>query len=229
MTPADITVVIPALNESDAIHRTVRSAFAGGAGEVIVVDGGSRDGTAAAARDDGARVVECSAGRGRQLAAGAAAARGEMLLFLHADNWLSPGCLQQLVASVAGDAQCWGAFRQRIDAPQFCYRWLEVGNAARVRLVGLPFGDQALFVPRALYEKVGGFPDEPLMEDVILARRLRRLRRPVLLPGPLHVSPRRWQRHGVVRQTVRNWTIQLAFRLGVSPRRLVSYYERANP
>ncbi|MCH2182806.1 MAG: glycosyl transferase family 2, partial [Mariniblastus sp.] len=120
----------------------------------------------------------------------------------------------------------YGGFRQRIDHPGHLFRWIEAGNAWRVRRCGMVYGDQGLFVTRATWQEEGPFPEEPLMEDYILSRRLKKRLHPVLLPGPLQVDPRRWQRHGVLRQTVRNRSIALAYLAGVSPGRLATYYRR---
>ncbi len=120
-------------------------------------------------------------------------------------------------------ADC-GAFRQQIEAEGLLYRWLERGNAWRVRRRGLPYGDQGIFVRRPLFEELGGFPDVRLMEDVLLMKALRRRAWPALLPGPLHVNARRWRRQGVIRQTIRNWLLLSAARAGVHPNRLARFY-----
>ena len=117
-----------------------------------------------------------------------------------------------------------GAFRQRIDAAGWLYRWLERGNAWRARRWARPLGDQGIFVRRGLFERIGGFPETALMEDVLLVRRIRQYSRPILLPGPIHISARRWQRHGVIRQTARNWLLLAAFGLGVNPDQLSAFY-----
>jgi len=116
-----------------------------------------------------------------------------------------------------------GAFQQRIEAAARGYRWLEWGNSLRAKW-GRPLGDQGIFVRRDLFWRCGGFPPVRLLEDVLLMRQLRRFCRPLLLPGPLHVSPRRWQRYGPIRQTARNWLLLAAAGLGVSPDRLSGYY-----
>lgn len=193
---------------------------------MLVVDGGSRDETSVRAEAAGARVLHSEAGRARQQNAGAAAATGEVLLFLHADNWLDPTALAQVRAALDErdhPVEC-GAFRQRIDDSAWRYRWIERGNALRARRLGLPYGDQAIFVCRELFESVGGFPEVAFMEDLILMRSLRRRAWPVLLPGPVHVAARRWQRHGVLRQTARNWLLIAAYFAGASPDRLARFY-----
>ncbi|QEF98069.1 N-glycosyltransferase [Stieleria maiorica] len=227
MTPRDVSVIIAALNEAERIEAAIGSAWKNGAGEVVVCDGGSEDRTAQLARQSAATVVQSQRGRGKQMAAGASASTRDMLLFLHADNRLGDGCLDALCRCVdrAGDPRaCWGGFRQRIDAEDAIYRWLEWGNALRVRWRGVPFGDQAMFASRQLYEGVGGFQAVPLMEDVLLAQALRRRRWPLLVDGIVHIDARRWKSRGVIRQTARNWGIQIAHRLGVSEHRLERWY-----
>lgn len=223
-----VSVIIPTLNESETIALCVRSASAAGASEIIIADGGSEDDTVENARRAGAtHVVVSNPGRGTQLHAGANVASCDWLLFLHADNQLGPDCLNQ-VAETGDDESgdiVWGAFEQNIAAKGRLYRWLERGNASRVHWRGIPFGDQAMFVRTEIYQRVGGFATIPLMEDVDLAKRLKRIESPVLLPGPVVVNARRWQRRGVVLQTARNWSIQLAYRMGVSPERLKRWYQ----
>jgi len=221
-----VSTIIPALNEAQGIAQAVERAWASGATEVIVVDGGSTDDTLSIAKRTNCQAMSSSAGRATQQNAGAAAATGDVLLFQHADNWLvEKGCEQIVAAMQEKDVRC-GAFRQQIEAEGTIFRWLEGGNAWRARRRGLPYGDQAIFVERELFEAVGGFPAEPLMEDLLLMKTLRRETKPVLLPGPVHVNARRWQKHGVIRQTARNWCLLLAHRFGVSPSRLAKHYPK---
>lgn len=227
MTPSDVSVVIPALNEAERIAAAVESAWSNGAGQVIVCDGGSDDQTVAAAERNRATVVHSGRGRGRQLSHGAKAATGDVLVFLHADNRLNAGSLNELCRCArlaAVEAGFWGGFRQRIDAPQMRYRLLERGNALRIRYRGIPFGDQAMFVTRPLYDHVGGFTDIPLMEDVVLSKSLRKIRWPSLINGIVHVDARRWKKRGVLRQTLLNWGLQFAHGMGVSETRLSNWY-----
>lgn len=192
--------------------------------EVIVADGGSSDATVAVARAAGARVVTCAASRGRQLAAGAAAARGTWLLFLHADARLDARAGAALAAAMAAPAAAAYAFRLRIDARRPAYRVLEWGANARSRLAQLPFGDQGLLLPRALYDAAGGFQAVPIMEDVLLVRRLVRLAPVRLLPASVTVSARRWEREGPARRTVHNWRLLFALWRGASPHHLAERY-----
>jgi rSAM/selenodomain-associated transferase 2 len=221
-----LSVIIPALNEAASIGRAVDSAWQAGAAEVLVADGGSVDQTAAIAEGHGATLVSAPLGRGVQQNEGAKRAAGDVLLFLHADNWLDGPIAKQITAAFNRSSRLHGALRQRIDADGITYRLLERGNAERVRWLGLPYGDQAIFVCRNAFVAAGGFPEVSLMEDVILMQRLRRLAWPALLEGPVHVSPRRWQKQGLVRQTIRNRTLLAALALGVSPERLAGYYRR---
>jgi rSAM/selenodomain-associated transferase 2 len=221
-----LSVLIPALNEAASIGRAVDSAWRAGAAEVLVVDGGSVDSTATRAAAQGATVITAPQGRAAQQNAAADRATGDVLLFLHADNWLGSGVTEQINKALLSSRRIHGALRQRIDAEGIAYSALERGNAERVRWLGLPYGDQAIFVRRSAFEAAGGFPEVPLMEDVILMQRLRRMAWPVLLEGPVHVSPRRWQKHGVLRQSIRNWMLLAAFQLGASPERLAAYYQR---
>jgi rSAM/selenodomain-associated transferase 2 len=218
-----VSVIIPALNEAPNIVPAIDRAWQAGAQEVIVVDGGSADGTLEIAAACNCLAISAARGRAVQQNAGARRASGDVLLFLHADTWLVARAARQIVQAVHDPNVAGGSFRQRIEAPGFLYRLLERGNAVRAGW-GRPYGDQGIFVRRDFFERVGGFPEVGLLEDLLLARQLRRLGRLVLLPGPLCVSARRWQRHGVVRQTLRNWGILAAAKLGASPDRLAGLY-----
>ncbi|HTI52288.1 MAG TPA: TIGR04283 family arsenosugar biosynthesis glycosyltransferase, partial [Planctomycetaceae bacterium] len=188
-----------------------------------VVDGGSDDETItkAAAAD---LVHTAPRGRAAQQNAGAAASRGKVLLFLHADCWLEPGSLESVSTALRDEACVGGCFQQHIEADGLRFRWLERGNALRVKWWGLAYGDQGIFVRRSVFEQLGGFPPLPFMEDLFLMDRLRREGRFALLDTPLHVSARRWERQGVVRQTARNWLLTALARCGVPPDRLVHFY-----
>jgi rSAM/selenodomain-associated transferase 2 len=222
MTPAEITVVIPTLNEEQVIAKSVLSAVAAGATEIIVSDGGSRDRTLEIASEAGvSRIVRSLPGRGVQMNSGAQLAGNKFVLFLHADNELSGHALEQICGH---EKAVWGAFRQRIDSPRMIYRLIEWGNQWRVQWRGVPFGDQGIFVRRSLFEKLGGFAEIPLMEDVEISQRLREIEKPMLLKGPLTISARRWEKRGVLRQTVTNWLIQLSYLRGVPAEQLARRY-----
>jgi len=215
-----LSVVIPTLNEERCVADAVGSVR--GEAEVIVVDGGSQDATVDAARRTGARVLESPRGRGRQLDRGARAAGGEWLVFLHADTRLEHGwsdAVRGQPADVVG-----GAFRFAVDSPRRAYRLIEAGVALRCRLFHLPFGDQGIFVRRAIYGMIGGFPPFPLMEDLAFARRLRRTGRMAFPPLRAFTSARQWERGGVMATTLRNLGLQALYAAGLSPERLARLY-----
>jgi rSAM/selenodomain-associated transferase 2 len=219
-----ISVVIPAVNEAAALPATL-AALGGEADEVLVVDGGSDDATVAVARAAGATVLAAPRGRGSQLAAGGAAARGDVVLFCHADCLLPPGWAGAIRRALGADpGAVGGAFRLGIASPRRALALVAATANLRSRLTGHPYGDQALFVRRETYRRVGGFAPLPLMEDIDLCRRLRRVGRLAHLELAVRVSPRRWEREGVVRSTLRNWSLAALFYLGADPARLKRWY-----
>jgi rSAM/selenodomain-associated transferase 2 len=219
-----LSVIIPALNEAANIRRAVESARQAGASEVLVADGGSEDETPRIAAGLDCLLIRSPRGRALQQNLAAKSAGGDALLFLHADCALAGDVAAQVARVLADPQVTHGALRQRIEAPGFAFRCLERGNAARVRWLGLPYGDQAIFVRRDTFEQRGGFPEVPLLEDLILMQRLRQQAWPVLIAGPVLVGPRRWQSRGIVRQTLRNWRILLSYSCGTSPERLAAGY-----
>ena len=222
-----ISVIIPAINETASIKRAIQSCWSAGADEVIVADGGSTDDTAELAEQLSCQVVISRPGRGVQQNQGAASATGDILVFLHADCTLGADSLLQIrQRSAESSPSFFGGFQQVIPAGGWIYRWLERGNTARIRRLGLIYGDQGIFMTRDLFEKTGGFPDIPLMEDVVLSRLLHRHGHALVLEGPLTISPRRWERYGPIRQTLRNWWFLTLFFLGTSPETLAKRYRR---
>jgi rSAM/selenodomain-associated transferase 2 len=218
-------VVVPTYNEAATIARTLERLAHQGADEVVVVDGASADGTAALAAAGGARVVTSPRGRGVQQNRGAAVASGDVLLFLHADCWLEAGAVAALRRFVGRHPRVpGGCFRMRVEAPERAFRAIDAAGHLRAGVLGLPYGDQGLFVPRWAFDRVGGFPETRLMEDLLLARELRRLGRLALLPARIYVSPRRWRHQGLLRQTLRNWALTAAAALGVGTETLARFY-----
>jgi len=217
-----LSVVIPALDAAATLPACI-GALARLPGEVVVVDGGSRDGTALVAARLGALVVQSARGRGRQLAAGAAAARGDWLLLLHADTVLAPGWAAAAYPFMAGNAGRAGYFRFALDAGEPQARTLERRVAWRCRRQGLPYGDQGLLIPRTLLEEVGGIADLPLMEDVDLVRRIGRARLAALDVDAV-TSAAKWRRDGWRMRSARNLACLGLYFLGVPPRLIARVY-----
>jgi len=224
-----ISVVIPALNEADGIAATLqrlRPLRARGH-EVLVVDGGSTDRTREIARaNPGVQLVMAPKGRAVQMNAGARWARGEWLLFLHADTRLPAGWRDELARVRAAGDVCWGCFRFGLDSNAWQARLIEWGVRLRVRLFRLPYGDQGLFVRRDVFEAAGGYPAYTLMEDVALVRRLSGDGPPWRSSLVARTSARRWQRDGWWRRSALNVSLLVRYWWGVPPERLAARYER---
>ena len=221
-----LSVVIPALNESARISATValvreRLPHA----ELIVADGGSDDGTPAHAAAAGGRVVACARGRGLQCAAGAAQARGEVILFLHADTILPANAAAVLARYFSRPEVQIATFRLSFDDRSIFLR--ACAACSRFDSVFTRFGDQGIVVRGSFYRQLGGFPPWPLFEDVEFLRRARRLTRVWSLPAAVITSARRFRRHGVLRQQLKNAGLLLRFLAGVSPERLAAEYRAA--
>ncbi|MEY2882152.1 MAG: hypothetical protein RLZZ15_4532 [Verrucomicrobiota bacterium] len=218
-----VSIVVPTLNEAPRIAATLARARAALPGaEIIVADGGSTDGTPEIAAAHGAQVIACARGRGVQLAAGAAQARGELLVFLHADTLLPPEAGAVIARHFARDAVRIGTFRLAFDGGGAFLRacaWLTRFDSVFTR-----FGDQVIVVRREFYAEIGGFPPWPLFEDVELLRRARRVTRVWSLPASVTTSARRFHRHGVLRQQWRNARLLLRFLAGASPHALAAEY-----
>lgn len=224
---AALAAIVPALDEATRIHAQVRYLFELGVEEVIVVDGGSSDATAERARDAGARVLTAGRGRGRQMNAGAAATQAPILWFVHADARPDPSTPAALREALRDPRVVGGAFRIRTvnDAGRSLVDPLLPIANLRASYTLLPYGDQALFVRRDAFEAVGGFHAEPLFEDVVLARRLWRIGRLRVLPGPVRVSGRRFIQRPVQSALIMN-LFPAAWVLGASPERLERWYAR---
>lgn len=192
--------------------------------EIIIADGGSRDGTAELAADRGCRVVRAARGRGRQLRAGVAVSGGAWLLLLHADARLSPAALAEAEHAMERRDVQYAAWRLAIDGAGEHLRWIERGAALRWRVLGLAYGDQGLLLRRSLYEAAGGYPDTTIMEDVALIRRLRRLAPMHRFREPILADGRRWRREGTLRTSLRNVSLLLLYLGGVPADRLARWY-----
>jgi rSAM/selenodomain-associated transferase 2/rSAM/selenodomain-associated transferase 1 len=222
-----VSVIIPALDEQESIGRAIRSAMAADDGEVeiIVVDGGSVDATAEVARSCGANVLHSERGRSAQMNAGAAAARGTVLLFLHADSHLPPDFVRHVRRTLAAPGTVAGAFALEIEPSSPGMRICASTTNLRSRALGLPYGDQAIFLTRAAFDRVGGYRDVPIMEDLDLVRRLGRLGRVRIANRTVGTSGRRWRLHGTLRTSLLNQLLVLAHFLGVAPQRLYQWRE----
>ena len=219
----DLSIVVPVWNEAARIEAALAALKRARAAsvEVIVVDGGSTDRTAelAASAD---RVLTAPRGRAAQMNAGAAVARGDTLLFLHVDSALPPQAVPRVLAATTTHA--WGRFDVTIDGGAALLRLVSTAMNARSRWSGIATGDQAIFVRRAVFEQVGGFPAQALMEDIELSKRLCAVERPVCLRERVVTSGRRWERDGVLRTIALMWTLRLRYWLGASPDDLAKAY-----
>lgn len=247
-----LSVIVPTLNEGAHLGPTLDKIFAGaealaGDMEVIVSDGGSSDDTLALAAARGAAVVEGrERGRGVQMDRGAEASSGEVLVFIHADTEMPLGWGRDVVGAFkvkAGDAVVGGYFGFTLDSPSFYARLVELGVALRVKLFGMPLGDQALFIKREVFYELGGFRGLPIMEDLDILRRIKQRgrQRGHKVPGRLSgvpssvgVSPRRWEKIGgglysVLANTLRNWFYIIIYYAGVSPEMIYRFYYGSGP
>jgi rSAM/selenodomain-associated transferase 2 len=220
-----ISVIIPVLHEAGEVGALLphwRELRRGGA-DLVVVDGGSTDATVALIERGGFAVLPAPRGRACQMNVGAAAATGELMLFLHADTRLPDGALDLVRQALAGP-RCWGRFDVELDGGGWRLRLVARLMNLRSRLSGIATGDQAIFVRRQTFRAVGGFPVQPLMEDIELSARLRRLSAPVCLTAKALTSSRRWRRHGTCRTIVLMWGLRLAYACGVPSTALACFY-----
>ena len=232
-----LSIVVPMLNEAAALPGLL--AHLGGwrerGCEVVLVDGGSDDGSVAIARAAGFRVIAAERGRARQMNAGARVCSGAILLFLHADTRLPEAADVMVRAALAGaspaqppqaaaDTPAWGRFDVQIDGRPHMLRVVSALMNLRSRLSGIATGDQAIFVRREVFEAAGGFPDQPLMEDIELSRRLLRVSRPACLRARVRTSGRRWEQRGVWRTILLMWRLRWAYWRGVPAERLAEAY-----
>lgn len=218
-----ISVIIPVLDEETILGGTLDAlSRLSGPHELIVVDGGSEDRSVEVARRH-ARVVRAERGRARQMNAGAREAAGDILLFLHADCTLEPGSLIAARQAI-GRGAAGGCFRQRILATGPIYRIIEKSGDIRASLFPYFYGDSGLFIRRDLFFRLGGYPEVPIMEEVVLTRALKKAGPVRLLRQRIFISARRWQGRGAVRTTLRNWAITAKYHLGVSPEILAREY-----
>jgi rSAM/selenodomain-associated transferase 2 len=228
MTPL-LSVVIPARNEAQALPYLLGDLAdlrAAGA-ELILVDGGSTDGTCELALGRVDQLLRTASGRALQMNAGAAVARGEYLWFVHADTRVSVESLESLQGALK-ERPLWGRFDVRLSGPGLALQVIGAMINLRSRLSGIASGDQGIFVARQRFEALGGYAPIPLMEDLQLCRRLKALARPRCLRPPLSTSSRRWEQHGIWRTVVLMWCLRLAYYCGASPEKLARQYRRGS-
>ncbi|KAA5601854.1 TIGR04283 family arsenosugar biosynthesis glycosyltransferase [Blastochloris sulfoviridis] len=221
-----LSIIVPVLNEAAGIAAALArlAPLLDRGAELIVVDGGSDDDTVARARPLASHVIGAPRGRGAQMHRGAEIARGDVLLFLHADTVLPEAADRLVLDGLARSGRAWGRFDVAIAGRHPLLAAVARMMNLRSRLTGIATGDQAMFATRAAYDSAGGFADIALMEDIALSRRLRRLGPPLCLRARALTSGRRWERGGVVRTIVLMWALRFLFWCGVSPDRLARWY-----
>ena len=222
-TRRKISVIIPILNEAKILDKTLSEMQSElGGHELILVDGGSSDDSVLIAEKYG-KVITSERGRAKQLNAGAAAATGDILIFLHADIRLETGALAAVeTALISG--YIGGGFRQKIDRKGPLYRMIETAGNIRGRYLKVFYGDSGIFLLRPDFQKIGGFPNVPILEEMEFSKRLRGLGKTTLLTPRIHISPRRWETRGVLRTTLNNWLITFLYFLRVHPEKLAKLY-----
>ncbi|MCK5480108.1 MAG: TIGR04283 family arsenosugar biosynthesis glycosyltransferase [Gammaproteobacteria bacterium] len=221
-----ISVIIPALNEAGCIARTLDrlQAMRRRGHEVVVVDGGSDDETMTISHSLADQVIRAPRGRSNQMRAGAVVANGSVIWFLHADTLPVESADLLILEVLVRRSTQWGRFDILFSGDRFLLKVVALLMNFRARVTGIATGDQGIFMTRTLYEKVGGIPAIPLMEDIALCRFLRQSGCPAVIKRKLASSPRRWETHGIVRTILRMWSLRLAYFAGVDPVRLAKYY-----
>jgi rSAM/selenodomain-associated transferase 2 len=224
-----LSIIVPTLNEEQVLGHTLtrlKQEKNSEMIEVIVVDGGSSDTTLALAESAGCRIICSAQGRGRQMNAGAAAAGGEVLLFLHTDTLLPDNFSRLILDAVRRPSFAAGAFSLAIDSPARSLATIAWFANLRSRLLQLPYGDQAIFVTRETFNALGGFPEMAIMEDFVFIRKLKKAGKIIILPERATTSARRWQNIGILRTTLINQAIVCGHGLGISPAILAGWYRR---
>jgi rSAM/selenodomain-associated transferase 2 len=224
---APVSVIIPTLNEEKSIAQVLADAVALRPHEVIVVDGGSKDRTREISEQLGAVVMITGPGRARQMNCGARRATGDILLFLHADTHLPPAALHDIVAALKNPRYVGGRFDVDLDGNHWLLKIIGAMINQRSRITKVGTGDQAIFVRREVFARMGGFPDIPLMEDIAFCRALKRLGGIACLRSKVRTSARRWETEGIWRTVIKMWTLKLLYFAGVSPVTLKRFYADA--
>ncbi len=220
----NISVVLPVLNEEQSIRGTLQSLIRLTPYEIIVVDGGSRDRTLEICKEFAVDVMHAERGRARQMNVGARRASGEVLLFLHADTRLPQSALNDIAAALSDSRYLGGRFDVELEGAHWMLKIVGTLINCRSRATKVATGDQALFVRREVFDRMGGFPDIPLMEDIAFCRALKRLGGLACLRSRVITSARRWERDGVWRTIFKMWSLKVCYLAGVSPMRLKRFY-----
>lgn len=222
-----LSIIIPTYNESETIGNTLCNLIKiiSPDDEIIVVDGSSTDDTAGDVEQfPEVRLIECQRGRARQMNAGAAAAKGRFLLFLHADVMTDSRCLDELNSKMSDQSVLWGWFTFRLNSPRFVYRIIEAVSNCGNRATGIALGDHGIFVRRELFRKIGGFSDISLMEDIELSARLKSLSSGVEIKSPIKISVRRFENEGIFYTLIKMCVLRILYYLGVNPDTLSKFY-----
>jgi len=209
-----ISIIIPAYNEERIIKRVLDSFTYNDKLEVIVVDGGSSDKTVEFAKQYPIKLIQCIKNRALQMNEGAKISRGNVLLFLHADCLIENGALREIVCCI-DNGYIGGCLSQRVDSPRLIYRFIETSGNIRARLFKIFYGDQAIFVRRDIFLKIGGFDNVTLFEDALFSKELKKEGSLRVLDNNVFVSPRRWEKNGIMKTTFINWLLTLGFMLGM--------------
>ncbi len=222
------SVIVPVLNEAHHLPRLFKHLKLQNtlAYELIVVDGGSHDESVALSTYFADHVQPAPRGRASQMNTGAELAKGDTLVFLHADTLLPPMALLAIEQNLAKRKYQWGGFDVRLSGKHLLYRIIERMMNLRSRISGIITGDQVMFVRRATFQAVGRFPNIPLMEDIAMSKRLKRQSPPAHIPLRVLTSSRMWEDNGILRTITKMWALRLAFFLGLNPHTLVKYYYR---
>ncbi len=229
MDPIWFSIIVPAFHEEEIINESIDSLKrldSDKRSEIIVVDGAREKDTLGAIHGNDVIKISSERGRARQMNAGASAARGEILIFLHADTELPAPALKKIHALMKQGRYVGGAFDLGIKSNKLIFRIIEKVASRRSRLSRIPFGDQAIFIRREYFDRIGGYKEIPIMEDAELMKRIKRSGDRIwIFDDRVMTSPRRWEKEGVVYCTLRNWVLQVLYRLGVSPQKLALFYK----
>jgi rSAM/selenodomain-associated transferase 2 len=224
-----LSIIVPAFHEGDRINgliQHVKHLDSDGNVEIIIVDGTQEKDTLTAIRSDHVIKISSEQGRAKQMNAGASIARGEILIFLHADTKLPIHALRRIGSFIEQTEYVGGAFDLGIKSDKFIFKIVSTLASLRSRLSRIPFGDQAIFIRREYFNQIGGYKEIPLMEDVELMRRIKKSGDKIwIFYDRVMTSPRRWEKEGGMYCTLRNWTLQALYFLGMSPDRLAKFYE----